>query len=83
MKYWETGNGDAIPYSKLKDDHLQNILKFIEKRAKEGVEVTINCGYCDDDDYITYESYTMYGKDVEEHFDLKGLQREAKKRNML
>lgn len=82
MKYWETKTGDLIAYNKLKDDHLQNILKFIEKRAKEGVDVYMNLGWENDNDFQTYDGYTIYGKEVEEHFDLKGLQREAKKRNI-
>lgn len=32
-KYWETINGDEIEYKKLENNHLLNILKWIERRG--------------------------------------------------
>ena len=82
MKKWETKDGKEIPYSKLEDSHLLNILKWIEKRAVGGV--TITEGWCDWDGMPDYgESYDIFGDEVREHYDYKGLKREAKKRKLL
>ena len=82
MKTWETINGDEIPYKKLEDSHLLNILKFIERRAKDGIECC-TYGYDGDDDYMTGEVWTIYGDEVLERYDYKGLKKEAKKRKLI
>jgi hypothetical protein len=82
MKYWITKDEQEIPYKKLEDSHLLNILKWIERRAKQGVTIIVDCGYAPDNDYKEYESYEIYGKEVKDHYDYKGLRAEAKKRGV-
>lgn len=48
-KTWTTSDGKEIPYSKLTDSHLLNILKFVEKKAENGLTVSAGCG-CDSDE---------------------------------
>lgn len=82
MKKWETKNGDEIPYKKIKDDHLLNILKWIKKRAKDGVMECVSFGYCGDDDFMTGDCWEISGKEVLEKYDYNGLLKEAKKRRL-
>ena len=81
MKYWETINGDEIPYKELKDSHLLNILKWIERQAENGITKGY-CGYDGDDDFMTGDIWEIYGDEVLEEYDYKGLLREAKKRGL-
>lgn len=39
MKNHKTRNGTIIPISELEDDHLLNIIRFYQKKAKEGLSV--------------------------------------------
>jgi hypothetical protein len=39
MKTHKTRNGKFIPISKLEDDHLLNIIRFYQRKAKEGLLV--------------------------------------------
>ena len=82
-KYWETKEGDEIEYKKLKDDHLLNILKWIERRAVSGM--TVADGGCDplDNSEGWYELHEIEGDEVLEKYDYKGLLAEAKRRKIL
>ncbi len=80
--YWETQDGDMIEYKKLKDSHLLNILKWIEKRAENGMTVRIGGDGWDIDD-MWYDEWDIEGDEVLERFDYKGLLKEAKKRKLL
>jgi hypothetical protein len=80
---WTTKNGEQIDIKKLDDSHLLNILKFIKRRAREGVNVIINCGYATDNDFIEYDGYTMYGNEVMEHMNYSALLKEAKNRGLV
>ena len=82
-KYWETKEGDEIEYKKLKDDHLLNILKWIKRRAEEGVMefAGSTMGDCAEDWWG--ESWEIYGDEVLEKYDYKGLLAEAKRRKIL
>lgn len=82
-KTWTTENGDEIEYTKLEDSHLLNILKFIKRRAEEGVTEVIDFGYVGDDDFQSGDVDTLYGDDVLRKFDYQGLEDEAKKRGLL
>jgi len=81
MKTWETKQGDFIPYKKLEDSHLLNILKWIEKRAKEGMTLQYGGGHDAED--MWYEEEEIEGKEVLERYDYKGLVKEAKKRSLI
>jgi len=80
-KYWETKSGDDIPYKELKDSHLLNILKWIKRKAITGHTVVYGGGGWDIES-MWYEVDELYGKDVLEHYDYKGLLKEAKKRKL-
>lgn len=81
MKTWETKEGIEIPYKQLGDSHLLNILKWIEKRADNGVLVVMGGGSSPEDYW--YEEYEISGDEVFERYDYKGLQKEAKKRGII
>lgn len=84
MKTWETINGDEIPYNKLEDSHLLNILKFIERKAKNGITVfVVGGGMGWDGDDIWCDEYEIEGEEVLERYDYKGLTEEAKLRNLI
>lgn len=80
MKTWETQNGDFIPYNKLEDSHLLNILKWIENRAETGVVLQYGGGVDAED--IWFEEHHIKGEEVLEHYDYKGILQEAKKRKL-
>jgi hypothetical protein len=82
MKTWITKEGEEIPYKELTDSHLMNILKFIKRKAAEGV----SCDMIIDDGWNTPDIHpmdTIYGEDVLEEYDFDGLEEEAKKRNLI
>ena len=37
MKYHKTKEGERIPFDKLSNQHLNNIITFIENKAKDGI----------------------------------------------
>ena len=37
MTYWTTKYGERIPIEELSDGHLDNIIRFIERKAEEGI----------------------------------------------
>jgi hypothetical protein len=80
MKYWTTQNHEEIAYNKLEDYHLKNILRWIERKAEEGLEEMYGGGIDAED--IWFDSDTIYGDDVKEKYDYKGLMKEAKKRGL-
>ncbi len=79
-KKWVTKEGDLIPYKNLEDSHLLNILAWIRKNAKNGVEILI--GTPADIDDMTFATETIFDEDVFELYDYKGLLKEAKKRKL-
>lgn len=82
-KIWETKSGEEIPINKLKDDHLLNIKKFIERRAREGVEVYYDYGYDGDDNFKTGEIGVLYGAEAKRKMDYGDILKEIKKRKLL
>jgi len=82
MPYWETQNGEEIAYKDLEDSHLLNILKWIERRAENGMTVQEGGGGWDTED-MSYNEYDIEGDEVLERFDYKGLKKEAKKRKII
>lgn len=80
-KYWDTAEGERIRYDKLDSAHLLNILKWIEKRAEEGITLTHGGGHDIED--MWYEEEELIGKQVLKYFDYKGLCKEVLKRGLL
>lgn len=80
-KYWETQSGEDIEYKKLKDSHLLNILKWIERRAENGMTVEVGGSGCCADDML-YDSWEIRGDEVLEKYNHKGLLKEVKRRKL-
>lgn len=80
-KIWTTENGEEIPYSKLENRHLLNILSFIEKKSKKGITLIHGGGHYIED--MWYEEEIIKGDEVKKHFDYEGLKKEAGKRKLL
>lgn len=78
-KYWTTQDGTEIEYAKLKDGHLLNILEWIKKRAKDGVQ---DGYYSYDDDGCGGDAWMIYGKEAKAMFDYKGLKKESERREL-
>ncbi len=80
-KYWETKEGDEIEYKKLEDNHLLNILKWIERRAENGMTV-MEGAWCPFEKDGYYDEYEIKGDEVLEKYDYKELVKEAKRRKI-
>lgn len=80
-KTWTTKEGEEIPYSKLEDSHLLNILKWIEKRAEDGITFTTGGGHSPEDFWL--DETDLIGEDVLEHYNYKVLCKEALRRDLL
>ena len=84
--YWITAEDNKILISKLKDDHLLNIIQMIANYAENGL--TRACGGCGvgDNMDIYYDEYTIYGEEVYDFFKKNGsyerLIKEKKKRKL-
>ena len=75
---WTTRDGDQIKYCDLETDHLQNILKLIERKADEGME--IRWGVCDSFG-IDGGCDIISGGKVLERFNYYGLKKELDSRS--
>lgn len=82
MKKWITQDNKEIPFNELEDSHLLNILKWIERRAKNGMEISVNMGY-GEHDYCEYSSYTIHGEEVKKQYDYYELKKEALNRKII
>lgn len=81
MKYWTTADGTEIPYRKLEDSHLLNILKLLKRLAKNGITIEIGGGAWDIED-MWYDSWEEKGQEVLDRYDYKGLLKEARRRKL-
>lgn len=79
MKYHKTKDGKRILLTELEQSHLINILAFIERRAKEGVDVTFG-GFSGDVDSMWYEADTLFGKKARKYLGYKHYKQELKRR---
>lgn len=78
MKYHTTKDGKKIKLCDLELSHLENIIKWIEKKAKEGLKVRLAGGSGADDFY--YDELTYYGKDAKNLLNLEDYKKELKNR---
>ena len=61
MKFHKTKDGKKILLSDLELSHLENIIKWIEKKANEGLTIRYGgSGNCAED--MWYDEDTLYGK---------------------
>lgn len=81
MRTWTTKEGIEIPYKELGDNHLLNILKWIELRADNGILCVQGGGSSPED--FWYDEYEISGQEVFERYDYKGLKKEAVKRKLI
>jgi len=77
---WTTKEGKEIEYKDLEDSHLLNILKLIERKAKELDGEVIDGGGFDAED-IWYIEGTE--EEWREKFGYSRLKKEAKKRKLI
>jgi hypothetical protein len=79
-KKWITKDGTKIPYNKLEDSHILNILKYIEKHAREGILIHFSDSSLSGD--IWYDEEIIKGEEVKNRLDYYGIKKEAKKRGL-
>jgi len=63
-------DGSRIPLSKMTDSHLENTIKFYERKAREGVTVHTVSRFFDWDSLEEYFD-TLFGKEALEILDYK------------
>ena len=79
VKKWVTSTGDEIPYRELETGHIVNIIKWIERKAREGITLQFGGGGPDPEDMYYDEEY-IEGKEVFDRYDYKGLKKELENR---
>jgi len=84
MKTWTTKEGETIKIKDMTDGHLMNTIRYIKRKAKEGLKVVYCYGYDSEHDYQTGDVDILYGKEAIEHIrEYKYLRKEAKSRNLI
>jgi hypothetical protein len=78
MKFHKTKDGKKIKLSDLETGHLENIIKWIERKAKEGLTVRMGGGSCAED--MWYEQETYYGEDAKRQLNFYDYKAELKNR---
>ena len=73
-----TKDGREIPLSELGDEHLENIIRFFENKAKAGVKVAFGGGVDADDIY--YDEEILYGKEALKELNYDAYVNELKRR---
>ena len=79
-KYRRTKEGKKINYNDIGLDHLCNIIKFIKRRASEGLTIRSGGGTTAGD--MWYDEYTIYGEEVLKKYDYYGLEDEFNRRGI-
>jgi hypothetical protein len=79
--YWTTKTGEKIPYKKLEDSHLLNILQWVKSKADTGFLLESGGGGHNADD-IWYDSKWIEGQKVLDYYNYKELLKEAKRRKL-
>lgn len=75
----ETKDGQLIKLSDLETFHLKNIIKHIERRAKEGITVQYGGSGSSAED-MWYDEDVFYGKEAKEHLHYEIYKKELKRR---
>jgi len=78
MKH-RTKDGRVMDLSEMTDTHLINTIKYIKRRAKEGVVIQYGAG--SDGDFY-YDEEELFGTRAEEFLELPAYVKEAKRRGM-
>ena len=78
IKYHETKTGALIKLTELKMSHLQNILKWIERKAKEGLTIRVGGGH--DAESMYYDEWDIFGDEAKEYLNYSSYEDELKRR---
>ena len=78
MKYHRTKNGNKIKLNDLELSHLQNIIKWIDKKATEGLTIRMGGGSTAED--MWYDEDTYYGEAVRKKLNYYDYKAELYKR---
>jgi len=78
--YHITKDKQKIPIEKLETNHLINIIKLIEKKAKEGIKIQNGGGTTAED--MWYDEYKVYGQKVYALLNYKKYTDELNKRKI-
>lgn len=78
MKYHRTKDGKKILLTDLETDHLQNIIKWIERKAKEGFTVRMGGGTGGED--IWYDEETYYDEKAKRELNFLDYKAELERR---
>ena len=78
MKYHKTKDGKKIKLADLETNHLENIIKWIEKKAEEGFTISSGGGSTSED--MWYDEETYYGKEAKKQLNYSDYKDELKRR---
>ncbi len=78
MKFHKTKDGKKIKLADLETSHLENILKCIERKAKEGFTVKMGGGSCAED--MWYDEETYYGEEAKNQLNFSDYKAELERR---
>lgn len=81
MRTWTTKEWKIIPIDKLKDSHLLNIKKFLERKSQEGVAVYYKL-WLWENDYNEGEMDILYDEDALDYLWYEDILKEIRKRNL-
>jgi hypothetical protein len=80
MEYHITRDGRKIKMCDLETSHLENIIKWIKRKSKEGLLLRMGGGATAED--MWYDEYVLFGKDAKEQLNYKQYKSELKRRNI-
>jgi len=78
--YHITSSGKKIKLKNLGDVHLNNIIAFIERKAKKGITVFYGGGYIPEE--MWGEEDIIFGGKVKSYFNYKKYKKELKRRRL-
>ena len=78
MKFHTTKDGRKIKLSDLEMSHLKNIIKWIERKAEEGLTIRMGGGFTGED--IWYDEKTYYGEDAKRQLNFSDYKDELDRR---
>ena len=81
MKYHTTKDGTKIKLSDLELSHLKNILRWIDRKAAEGLTIRMGGGGGDADS-IWQDEDTYYGEDARRELNYYDYKAELTRRGM-
>lgn len=78
MKFHTTKDGRKIKLSDLETSHLENIIKWIERKSKEGLTVMYGGGSTAED--MWYDEKTYYGEEAKRKLNFLDYKSELERR---